>query len=267
MAISLASLRKKKSTAPPRILLYGPEKSGKSTLASEFPDAVFLQTEEGTGLLELDTFGKLSSFGEVMDAIGALYSEPHDKQTVVVDSVSALQPLIWSETGDRGDANGNKKKRIEDFGYGKGYVYALGVWQEFLDGLNALRVDRGMTIVMIAHSKIERFEDPETVSYSRYEIDLHEKARDIIKRDVDLILLLKPDVSIKSEDQGFNKSRAIAAGGRNVWMHTDSRPAYVAGNRYGLPEKILYERNKGYDALAPHFPQPDRQPAALVAAE
>jgi hypothetical protein len=69
-----------------------------------------------------------------------------------------------------------------------------------------------------------------------------------------MILLVKPDVAIKAEDAGFNKTRAIAGGGRNVWIHTDSRPAFVAGNRYGLPEKLLYERGKGFDAIAPHIP-------------
>lgn len=267
MAISIASLRRQKSADPPRILLYGPEKAGKTTLAAEFPNPVFLQTEVGTGTLELDTFGKLETYGDVLDAIGALYENEHRYQTVVLDSVSALQPLIWAETGDRGDDKGNKKKRIEDFGYGKGYVYALAVWQELLDGLNALRLERGMTVVMIAHAKTERFDDPETVSYSRYDIDLHEKARDLLKRDSDVILLLKPDVSIKTEDTGFNKTRAIAAGGRNVWMHCDSRPAYVAGNRYDLPEKILYERGKGYAVLAPHFPNTTPAAEAAEAAE
>ena len=264
MAISLSSLRRLKSADPPRILLYGPEKAGKTTLAAEFPNAVFLQTEVGTGNLELDTFGHLQSYGDVIDAIGALYQEDHGFQTVVLDSVTALQPMIWAETGDRGDDKGNKKKRIEDFGYGKGYVYALAVWQELLDGLNALRLDKRMNVVMIAHAKVERFDDPETVSYSKYDIDLHEKARDLLKRDSDVILLLKPDVSIKTEDAGFNKTRAIAAGGRNVWMHCDSRPAYVAGNRYDLPEKALYERGKGFSTLAPYFPN-TAAPAAEAA--
>jgi hypothetical protein len=265
MAISFSDLRRRKATQPPRILLYGPEKAGKTTLASEFPAPVFLQTEEGTGSLELDTFGKLESFADVMDAIGSLYSEDHQFKTVVVDSITAFQPLIWAETGERGDDKGNKKKRIEDFGYGKGYVYALAIWQEVLDGLNALRRDRGMTIVLIAHSKVERFDDPETVSYSRYDIDLHEKARDMLKRDVDVVLLLKPDVTIKSEEVGFNKTRSRADGGRSVWMHASSRPAYAAGNRYDIPEKTLYERGKGYDALAPHFPDIDAAPAAQAA--
>lgn len=254
MAISMASLKRVKATDPPRVLLYGPEKAGKTTLASEFPDPVFLQTEEGNGTLALDTFGKLTSYADVMDAIGTLYTEAHEFRTLVVDSVTALQTLVYAETGERGDDKGNKKQRIEDFGYGKGYVYALAVWQELIDGIMALRRDRGMGVVLIAHSKIERFDDPETVSYSRYEIDLHEKARDLLKREVDVVLLLKPDVTIKTEEQGFNKTRARADGGRSVWMHTSSRPAYAAGNRYDLPERILYERGKGYAALAPHFP-------------
>lgn len=266
MAIDWNSLTQKKRPRPPAILVYGPEKAGKTTLASEFIRPVFLQTEEGDGILDIASMGKTESFGELMDQIGMLYEKEHDFETVVLDSVTALQPLIWAETGERGDDKGNKKKRIEDFGYGKGYVYALGVWQEVLDGLNALRRDKGMTIVLIAHSKIERFDDPETVGYSRYDIDLHDKARDFLKREVDVVLLLKPDVTIKTEESGFNKQRARADGGRSVWMHATSRPAYAAGNRYGLPEKTLYEPGKGFDALAAHFPHV-AAPAARIAAE
>ncbi len=254
MAIDWNNLRQKKKPRPPAILLYGPEKAGKTTLASEFPNAVYLQTEEGDGVLDLASMGRVESFEELMAAIGMLYERDHGYQTVVLDSITALQPLVWAETGQRGDDKGNKKNRIEDFGYGKGYVYALAVWQEVLDGLNALRRDKGMTIILIAHSKIERFDDPETVGYSRYDIDLHDKARDFLKREVDVVLLLKPDVTIKTEDAGFNKQRARGDGGRSVWMHATSRPAYAAGNRYGLPEKLLYERGKGFDALAEHFP-------------
>lgn len=249
-----ARLKTKKRPVPPQELLYGPEKAGKTTLASEHPNPIFIQAEDGTAALDVAGTGKLGTYEELMSTVAMLYEREHDFQTVVVDSVTAAQQLIYAETCARGDEKGVKKARIEDFGYGKGYVYALAVWQEFLDGLNALRRDRGMGIVLIAHSKIERFEDPETTSYSRYDIDLHEKARDLLKRESDVILLLKPDVVIKTEDVGFNKQRARADGGRSVWMHLTSRPAYAAGNRYGMPERILYERGKGYAALAPYFP-------------
>lgn len=267
MAIAWDNLNQRKRPRPPAILMYGPEKSGKTTLSSEFPDACFLQTEEGEGVLDIHTLGKIETFADLMEAIGLLYEKEHGFQTVVLDSITALQPIIWAETGERGDDKGNKKKRIEDFGYGKGYIYALAVWQEVLDGLNALRRDKGMTIVLIAHSKIERFDDPETVGYSRYDIDLHDKARDFLKREVDVVLLLKPDVTVKSEESGFNKTRAIGQGGRSVWMHATSRPAYAAGNRYGLPEKTLYEPGKGFAELAPYFPHLAAADAARIAAE
>jgi predicted AAA+ superfamily ATPase len=118
MAISWDTLNQKKKPKPPCILLYGPEKAGKTTLASEFPGAVYLQAEEGDGVLDIQSLGKIESYAELMDAIGMLYNNEHEFQTVVLDSITALQPLVWAETGARGDDKGAKKERIEDFGYG-----------------------------------------------------------------------------------------------------------------------------------------------------
>ncbi|NVM42809.1 AAA family ATPase, partial [Ochrobactrum intermedium] len=69
MAISLSNLKKVKADKPPRILVYGPPGIGKTTLASEFPNPVFLQVEEGTPSgKELDAFSDLKSFSQVMEA-------------------------------------------------------------------------------------------------------------------------------------------------------------------------------------------------------
>lgn len=268
MAISLSDLRKVKADKPPRILIYGPPGIGKTTLASEFPDPVFLQIEDGTpGGIELDSFGKLDTFGQVNDALIALYTEEHNFKTLVVDSVTELQKLIFAETCARGDDKGNAKANIEDFGYGKGYVYAGKVWADFLDGINALRRERGMTIVLIAHSTVTRFDDPETVSYDQYQIDLHGKSVGAIEREMDAIFLLKQPVNVKKEDQGFNKERARAEGGGAVLIHTIGKPAYTAKNRYDMQSTIRYDKGQGYAALAPYFPgyvapQTEKQEAA-----
>lgn len=256
MAIALSGLRTQRSTEPPRLCFYGPPGMGKTTLASEFPDAVFLQAEDGTpGDVDITTFGKLNSYGEIMDRIVELQETEHELRTVIVDSLTALERYIWEETCARGDDKGNAKANIEDFGYGKGYVYATRVWQEFLAELYKLRTLRGMTVVLIGHSKVVRFDDPETVSYDRYEIAVHDKARAIIDPDLDAILLLKSPVSIKTEDVGFNAKRNIAGGrGANIVIHAIGRPAYVAKNRYGIPETMPFTRGKGFEALAPYFP-------------
>lgn len=268
MAVDIHSLRKVRADKPPILLIYGPEKMGKTTLAAEFPAPVFIQTEDGaSGSLELDSFGLMDSVPEILDAIAVLATEDVPFRTVVIDSISKLEKLVFAEVCRR-----NNWTSIEQPGFGKGYVEADYVWSELVEACRYLRDKRGMTVILIGHAVTDRFDDPETQSYSRYAIDLHKRAKAILTREVDAILLVKKDVTIKLEGpqatQG--KGRARADGGDTRWIYCVGRPAFEAGNRYDMPERVMFKKGEGFAALAPFLPinpaEAEKAPAKKKAA-
>jgi AAA domain len=239
------------ATLPPRVLVHGQEGSGKTTLGAQFPNPVFLQTEDGCpGGLQINSFNLLQTYPVVRDALSTLATEQHDFQTVVLDSLDVLECMIWSDVcATRGWSS------IESPGYGKGYVEVDTWWRDILAGFDYLRRERGMIVLLLAHSAIEIINDPRVASYTSYQLRLHKRARGLVQDWADVIGFLVTDLVIKSEDAGFAKTRHRADGGSTRWLHTEGRPSFVAKNRYDLPPKILVQKQFDYDAIfAPYFP-------------
>ena len=239
------------------MIIYGTKGIGKTTMAAGAPNPVLLAIEDGVGLLDVPHWSNIVSFGDVIEALGALYSEEHDRKTLIVDSLDWLEPLVWQEACSR-----NGWSSIEAPDYGKGYVAALYVWREYIDGIRALRDETGMTIVQIAHNSIKRFDSPESDPYDRYQIKLHDRASALLQEHADLVAFMTHRVSTKEKDVGFNKRVTRAVGGGNRVFYTEERPAYLAKNRLGLPHAIdLPTKPQAWenpaeiwDALAKHLP-------------
>ena len=227
-----------KTPAPRRVMLYGTHGIGKSTFASSAPNPVFLQTEDGLGEIDCDKFPVATTFHEAMKGLSELYTEPHPYQTVVIDSLDWLERLIWAEVCRKRNV-----ESIEDIGYAKGYIFALTQWREFLEGLTALRADRGMTAILIAHARIERFENPETESYDRYVPRLHKLAAAVVQEWCDEVLFATYRVHTKQNDEGFNRKRTQGIGTGERIIRTQERPAHVAKNRLNLPEELPLDWN------------------------
>ncbi|CAK0774734.1 Oxidoreductase [uncultured Gammaproteobacteria bacterium] len=252
MAISLASLKRSTALAPPRILEYGVAGVGKTTFAAGAPDPVFILTEDGLGTLDAAHFPFARSFDEVMEALTVLYDQDHAFRTVVIDSVDWLEPLIWAQV-----CKENNWSSIEDAGYGKGYVAALPLWRQYIDGLNALRDEKDMTVIQIAHSDIKRFDSPEHEPYDRYVIKLHARAAALLQEHSDAVLFANYRISTVKSDVGFNKKVTRALGSGERVLYTAERPAFLAKNRYGLPDSLPLS----WDAFAAAMPQA-QQPQA-----
>ncbi|TRZ98223.1 MAG: ATP-binding protein [Deltaproteobacteria bacterium] len=227
-----------KTPAPRRVMLYGVQGVGKSTWAACAPKPIFLQTEDGLGEIDCDKLPLSTTYDGSMKALSALYMEPHSYQTVVIDSLDWLERLIWVEVCRKRNV-----ESIEDIGYAKGYIFALTQWREFLEGLTALRNDKGMAVILIAHAKIERFENPETESYDRFVPRLHKLAAAVVQEWCDEVFFASYKVYTKQTEEGFNRKRAQGIGTGERIIRTQERPAHVAKNRLNLPEELPLDWN------------------------
>lgn len=225
--------------APPRLLIYGTEGIGKSTTASQASKPIFVPTEDGLDQIDCDSFPLAKTYTDVMNAVTALYSEKHDYQAVVIDSLDWLERLVWDEVCRE---YGVKSIEKADGGYAKGYTHALTQWREVLDGLDALRNERGMCVILLAHAKVEKFEDPESAAYDRYSPRLHKHAAALLTEWADAVLFATRKFRTESEDAGFNRKRSIAVplgadGGERI-LRTMGGPSCIAKNRYSLPAEL-----------------------------
>lgn len=223
---------------PRRVMLYGTQGIGKSTWAASAPKPIFIQTEDGLGEIDCDKFPVAKTFDEVMASLGELYTEKHGYRTVVVDSLDWLERLIWADI-----CRQREVKNIDDIEYGKGYGFALTLWRDFIEGLSALRADRGMTPILIAHAKIERFQNPETDAYDRYSPRIHKTAAHLIQEWADEVLFASYKVFTKQTEEAFKKKRTQGIGTGERVIRTMERPAYQAKNRLNLPDELSLDWN------------------------
>lgn len=235
MAFDLNSITRGKRLRAPKIVIYGPPKVGKSTFAASAPGAIGIITEEGLDNLDVAAFPKASKLDDVTEALKTLATEAHEFQTVFVDSLDWLEPLILTKVCET-----HRVKNIEDIGYGKGYIMADDLWREFFAALDYLRNERGMTIICIAHEQINKVKNPTLADdYDAYSLKLNKRAVGIINEWADIIGFANHEVITRSVDSGFNQkdTKAISTGQRK--LHLNPHPAYVAGNRYNIPDVPL----------------------------
>jgi hypothetical protein len=232
----LSLIESGRTVAPPRILIYGTEGVGKSTLASKAENAVFVQTEDGLKTIDCKRFPLSRTYRDVVEKLTFLADEEHPFGTVVLDSVDWLEKLIWANVCAR-----NGKQNIEDIGYAKGYKFALDEWREIVSTLDRC-MNRGIAVILIAHAKVEKFEDPENPTFDRYTPRLDKHAMAFINEWCDAVLFATRKLAIKKEDLGFNKERAIAipvgAGGGERILRCVGSAACLAKNRYDMPAEI-----------------------------
>jgi hypothetical protein len=117
--------------------------------------------------------------------------------------------------------------------------------------LEMIRADRKMSVVLLAHANVKRFESPDQDSYDRYQPALHDSASAMWQEYCDEVFFASYRVFVRKEDQGFNKERTIAVDGNERYVRTQETAAVLAKNRLGMPAEIPFT----WEAYQAYFPQ------------
>jgi hypothetical protein len=230
---ALASVvRRGVSDAPYRVLIHGVPGVGKTTFAAAAPSAVFLGTEDGFGTLEADRLPQPESWTDVLGYVRQLATEDHQWQTLVVDSIDWLEPIIWSHVCR---IAGVESIKDVDGGYGSGYTAALDQWRLFVAELENVRRTKRMHVVLIAHSLVKSFKNPEGPDFDRWQMKLNEKAAGFLGEWCDVVAFANFETFVKTEGKKATKGKGF--GGERA-MFLTRQPAYDAKNRYNLPERL-----------------------------
>lgn len=233
MAISLGNIQKTKHATPPRILVHGGAKLGKSTFAAAAPNPIFLRTEDGLNGIDTSAFPLATSFMEVKDSLKALQTQPHEFKTVVIDSADWLEALIHEHI----TKTENATMRTACGGYGHAFVTAANMFKDVIDSLDDLNKRLGMIVIVICHSTVTEMRNPEFESYDIATLKLHKAASAKLCEWADVIGYANRPLIVSKNSDGDYKAKNISANVMNELI-VGSSATSVSGNRYGMTGKI-----------------------------
>ena len=220
--------------APLRVVLYGVEGIGKSSFAARFPQPVFIDTEGGTGRLDVRRLPAPDSWQMLLDEAAAAADGQVPCRTLVLDTADWAEKLCMAGVCAR-----FKVKGIEDIGYGKGYTYVKEEFARLLDTLEKV-IASGRHVVVVAHAVVAKFEQPDAVgSYDRWGMKTSKQVAPLLREWCDMLLFANYKTVVEKSGSGPS-AKNKASGARRV-LYTTHNACWDAKNRFGLPDEVPFD--------------------------
>ena len=239
MAIDLLSLTPHKVSRNLRgysVFFYGEPKSGKTTTAAHFPEALLLAFEKGYNAIPGVIAQPINSWAEFKSVLREL-KKPEVKakfSTIIMDTADiAYDYLLKYVCANAKRADGSYGvDNIADIPYGKGYGIA---GQEFDECLRSIvQMDYGL--VIISHSTDKTFKNEKGEEYNQIVPTLDKRATNIVSRMADII--------------GYSRVVDTDAGEKTM-LFIRGTNKYMAGSRFKYtPDYIEFNYKNLTDAIA-----------------
>ena len=157
------------------ILIYGKKKIGKTTLAAQFDDTLFLMCEPGGKALNIRQV-QVRNWPEFKGYVD-LAVKDEDTKTVIVDTADFCYEYCMDYVCEK-----LVMDHPSDEGYGKGWK---AVRSEFTKVIGIL-LHSGKGIIFISHSKDEEFKTRRSETYHKVVSSMPGKAKDVLEGLVDI---------------------------------------------------------------------------------
>lgn len=241
MGFSLSDIQKGTKKMPRKVIIYGPPKLGKSTLAGSAKNALLIPTEDRVAHIDCDKSPVMSSYGAIMEVFDSLLNENHVYKTIVIDTADWLEPLIHEAVVEKLNQDSAKKIKSITDDHSKETAFARGLkyhavegWKKFLSNCDVLR-DNNMNVVVLAHSQIIKVDPPDSDSYDKHVMKIDKHSLAVLEEWADVIGFYDKQVFVKNDDDGLKKKGKAVSSNKRLLHLSGENPSMISGNSFGLP--------------------------------
>jgi hypothetical protein len=238
-----------------RIVIFGPNGIGKSTLGAEFPDPIFLDCEDGTTHLAVNRI-LINDYASLAQALSSLRTQEHSYRTLVIDTIDRLELLLRGKV-----CQDLRIGSIESKPYGKGFTFLFEEFDRFLTKQLDPFIADGVHVVVCAHSSIKKVQLPGLEGFDRFELKIHQACAARLKEWCDALLFIDWQIHVIE-----NEGRPKATGGKERTIFTRHSAAHDAKVRIDMPESLPC----GFSAIEPllcGWQRPEHKPLQIELAE
>lgn len=222
-----------------KLVIYGQEGVGKTSLAANFPGAVFIDCEGSTTTMNVRRLPRPTSWAMLCEELNYVLETHAEKgyETVIIDTFDWAERLALDELCKEHNVQG-----IEGFNYGKGWQFEaekIGRFLDFTDKLTSI----GINIALLCHAISRKTTLPEEMEeYDHWELKLGSKTTNkiapLLKEWSDITLFLAFRTNIAAVDDSGKKHKATSV---QRMMYASKTAWWDAKNRFGLPDSMPLE--------------------------
>ena len=225
------------------VFLYGAPKTGKTTIACQFPGALLLAFEKGYSTIGGVLAQPINSWSE-FKKLFVEFKDPAVKeryQTIVIDTADIAYSYCEKYICTRESDAKHSYQNVADIPYGKGYAMAMDEFDECIRKILQL----GYGLVIISHDQDKTMKNENGEEYNQIIPTLDKRARLVCERTCDII--------------GYCREIEDQEGHKTVRMFMRETSRYVAGSRFKYtPDSIELSYDNLVKAIADAIDEQER---------